>query len=208
MIEIDTILEDAGSEFRDGAKRLPERDWSREPQGLVGPRVAVTAAVAALALFVPLALYLGIVGEEESVPGTPELTTPADVVFEGTDWIVGFWEEAIAGSNGVRFCWEFVAVGRGPAGGDLGEMVCEERLSLEEDSSASHGSLRFELDDAAIWVFELRPGDGSELETRSGRTVALYQGKRMPLSGGDVYVFETSEDAPFNMTRFVPPLGR
>lgn len=190
MSEIDTMLTTAGSEYREAAARVPERPLDlRSSKPVRGITAAIATGAAALILLAPLALWLGIGGEN------PKLQAAADVVFEGDSWIFGFREESIPGSERITFCWEFNAVGRGPGGSDVFESGCDERRIPTEGVEAHVGTAAVELEDVSIMVYESRPGDGGQIEVQTGRTRVRYDGQRMPLSGADVFVFEAPQDA-------------
>lgn len=190
MSEIDTMLKRAGSEYREAAARVPEKPLDlRSSKRLSDTMAAIAAGAAVLVLVAPLALWLGVGGED------PKLQAAADVVFEGDNWIFGFREESIPGTDRINFCWEFNAVGRGPGGSDVFESGCDGRRIPTEGVEAHVGSAAVELEDVSIMVYESRPGDGGQIEVQTGRTRVRYDGQRMPLSGADVFVFEAPKDA-------------
>jgi len=85
--QIDTLLEKAGSEFRDGAAQLPDDVWrSRSTQPTIGVGVALAAGIAVLVLFIPLALWWASGDEAPAlVGGSPVLQGSADVTVRA-DW--------------------------------------------------------------------------------------------------------------------------
>lgn len=202
MSELDIILSDSASEFREAVDHIPPRSWN-EPVSrrgrLGGLSTAVVAAIGVLVLFSPVALFL------MDSPRMPALQSPADVVFEGDGWILGLREEARGDDADFDFCWEFEAIGRGPDGVDVTDAGCDERSIPEEGGSGHFGGIVFELSDITLMVAEFRPGDGGQVEVRTGRQVDLYEPKRMPLSGADVYVLEIDPDASHQNIRHVAP---
>lgn len=209
MSQIDNLLNKAGEEFRNGVSRLPEEAWTiRSRRQTWGVGVALAAGVAVLVLFVPLAVWWGTT-QDTPVLAQPTLTEAADVVFKGEGWVLGFHEEAIPDSNNIDFCWEFNATGRGPNNVDVFESGCHKREPVIEDRvEFYYGVLQFQLEDATVWVFEHRPGDGSQIEVRTGRTSIRYEGQKMPLSRADVFAFENPTDTPMNTIGLIDTMGR
>ena len=213
MSRIDTLLEEAGAEFRGHASQLPEQEWNTGSRQLMrGAGVALVAGAALLILFVPLAIWWASGDVQPFLAESPALQGEADVVVEGDDWIVGFHEEHIGGSDDINLCWEFVAMGRGPEGDDVSESGCE-RLEIpgfgvdhEDFNTLAWCCLRFELDDAWVWVVQDRPGTRGYIhvgfiQKGGGPAYTRYDGWRMPLSEVDAYVFEFSKDDPFDLIR-------
>lgn len=214
MSRIDTLLEEAGAEFRGHASRLPEQEWNtRSRLPTRGAGVVLVAGAALLVLFVPLAIWWAGGDAPPLLAESPALQGEADVVVEGDDWIVGFHEEHIGGSDDINLCWEFVSAGRGPAGGDVSESGCE-RLDLPgfglddlpENNSIAWCCLKFELDDAWVSVVQDRPGTRGYIhvgfiQKEGGPAYIRYDGWRMPLSEVDVYVFEFPKDDPPDLIR-------
>lgn len=201
MSSVDQLLARTGSEFEQAAEQLPTRSSPTRATRRSFPNpytkiLAVTLAVAALA--VPAVLLFG----GGSV--APALQSPADVVFEGDGWILGVHEEPL-GEDEYDFCWEFAAPGRGVDGVDVTEVGCDERTTPTEGGTGHFGGVFIELEDVNLSVYEISPGDGGQVEVRTGRDSVRYEGKRMPLSGTDVFVLEFDPDAASHSIRPIPP---